>query len=127
MKTPVGYWKPSAAGAAWAWTVIREVDGEARQLVLAANPETGHWTMLTEVFGRFDTAALGPQVYEDQEEIVVVGDDLYDGAQVCCRPVMTLRKTGGRPRATMLGVRWVCRPAGEDRKVVRTNTGGLVP
>ena len=110
MKTPVRYWNPLAAEAGGAWTVMEELDGKVRQLVLAADPETGHYTRLTEFLAGVDTAALGPQVHDYQEEIFIVDGDLY----------------GRRSGPWLARGDYACRPPGEVHGPFRTENGCLV-
>lgn len=82
-KSIATYWNPLSTAAADRWTPIAGLDGQAEDLTLSIDPETGEYTRLTRFHPGADTAAFGPKSHPYPEEILIVSGRLFDRAFGC--------------------------------------------
>ncbi len=80
MKSTATYWNPLAAESDARWEEIKGSDGQAHQMTLAEDPETGDYTRLTRFMDGYSTESLGFKSHDYPEEIFIVSGRLYDEA-----------------------------------------------
>ena len=62
------------------WTTIEGLEGQAEELTLSIDEETGEYTRLTRFLPGADTTPFGGKSHEYPEEIFIVSGRLYDQA-----------------------------------------------
>ncbi len=79
-KSTVTYWNPLAPEQGGRWTPIKGLEGQAEELTLSLDPESGEYTRLTRFLPGADTAACGGKSHPDPEEVFIVSGRLFDAA-----------------------------------------------
>jgi len=80
MKSTITYWNPLTAESESQWEEIEGSGGQAHQITLAEDPESGDYTRLTRFKGGYSTQAFGAKSHEYPEEIFIVSGRIYDEA-----------------------------------------------
>lgn len=79
-KTTCSYWNPLFPAKQDCWQPIPGLEGQAEQLTLSLDPETGEYTRLTRFLPGADTAEFGGKTHDYPEEVFIVSGRLYDAA-----------------------------------------------
>ncbi|OAI09769.1 hypothetical protein A1507_04360 [Methylomonas koyamae] len=79
-KTTCTYWNPLLPVNRDCWQPIPGLEGQADQLTLSIDLETGEYTRLTRFLPGADTAEFGGKTHDYPEEVFVVSGRLYDAA-----------------------------------------------
>lgn len=80
MKSTSTYWNPLAPIFDDRWESVQGSEGKLRQLTIAADPETGDYTRLTQFADGYSTEAFGAKSHDYPEEIFLISGRLYDAA-----------------------------------------------
>jgi len=79
-KTTCTYWNLLLPAKRGCWQPIPGLQGQAEQLTLNIDPETGDYTRLTRFLPGADTAEFGGKPHDYSEEVFIVSGRLYDAA-----------------------------------------------
>jgi len=79
-KSTVTYWSTLAAESRSQWSAVEGAEGQAEELTLSIDEETGEYTRLTRFLPGADTTEFGGKSHEYPEEVFVVSGRLYDQA-----------------------------------------------
>ena len=79
-KTTTHYWNPLDPEQQNQWQAIEGLEGQAEELTLSIDHDTGEYTRLTRFFPGADTTAFGSKRHVYPEEIFIVSGSLYDQA-----------------------------------------------
>ena len=80
MKSTITYWNPLTAESESRWEEIEGSGGQAHQITLAEDPESGDYTRLTRFKDGYSTQAFGAKSHGYPEEIFIVSGRIYDEA-----------------------------------------------
>jgi hypothetical protein len=78
MKTTAPYWNPLASENESQWEEVEGSEGQAHQMTLAEDLETGDYTRLTRFKNGYSTQSFGVNSHDYPEEIFMVSGRLYD-------------------------------------------------
>lgn len=79
-KSTITYWNPLDLANAGLWEPVAGLEGNAEQLTLSIDDDTGEYTRLTRFLPGADTAAFGGKSHDYPEEVFIVSGRLYDEA-----------------------------------------------
>ena len=82
-KTTIPYWNPLAPESDQSWKPVEGMEGMAEAITLSIDEETGDYSRITRFLPGADTTALGPQVHDYPEEVLIMDGKLYDAAFDC--------------------------------------------
>jgi hypothetical protein len=71
-KTTIPYWNPLAQESDQSWKPVEGMEGIAEAITLSIDEETGDYSRITRFLPGADTTALGPQVHDYPEEVLIM-------------------------------------------------------
>lgn len=74
------YWNALASENRARWSPIQGLEGQAEELTLSLDPDTGEYSRLTRFLPGADTARFGEKRHGYPEEVLIVSGRLYDQA-----------------------------------------------